>query len=413
MIGPPRRTRVARRLGVPAAAGALIVVTIVALLWAAGLPAGTAATPSPTRAAFALTPSPSAPPSPTPSPTASPLPTPTPSPPPVAATTDGIWLPADQVALATRHPIAVMIDDQASARPQSGLASADVVYQAPAEGGIPRYLAVFQTADPPAIGPVRSSRLYFVAWAAEWRALYVHVGGAPNALAFLGRVNGRLVYDADEYRWGGKAGYLWRITTRVSPHNVYSSGKKLQELARRVGATSAFPTAPWTFKEDIAYRQRPTGGSIVVPYLANRIVYTYDPFSNRYKRSVTGEKAQTDAGTKQHVAPANVVILKMAVGALVNTPSRATNEAKHRLEIRYTGSGEALVFNDGRVVRARWSKASDGAPTVLTYAAGPSKGKPVPLVRGQVFVQVVASGTAVTYSLGRVVPRPPGVAHAE
>jgi hypothetical protein len=260
---------------------------------------------------------------------------------------------------------------------------------------------------------VRSSRLYFIGWAAEYRALYVHVGGAPNALAFLRQVTGRLVYDADEFRWGGKAGYLWRITTRYAPHNVYSSGAKLQALAKRVGATDPLAKAAWTYADDAAYAARPTSGSIVVPYPYNRISYTYDPFTNRYRRAVTGEKTQTDAGTKQVIAPANVVVLKMQIGALANTPSAITNAKKHRLEVQYTGSGTALVFNNGRVIQARWSKASDAAPTLLTYASGPLKGRPVPLVRGQTFVQVVQTSLKVTWTIGKIVPRPPGVANAE
>jgi len=79
-----------------------------------------------------------------------------------------VWLPASEAELATRKPIAVMIDDLAAARPQSGLSMANIVYQAPAEGGIPRYMALFQTQAPAAIGPIRSARLYFVAWAEEW-----------------------------------------------------------------------------------------------------------------------------------------------------------------------------------------------------------------------------------------------------
>ncbi|MGZ6312325.1 MAG: DUF3048 domain-containing protein [Candidatus Limnocylindrales bacterium] len=413
MIGTSRRAFWFRRSWPFLAVGAAVVLGAVGLLWASGLKAGVSSIPTPTLAALGPTTSASPVATPTPSPTPSPLPTPTPSPPPVAATTSGVWLPASQAALATRHPIAVMIDDQAAARPQSGLASADIVYQAPAEGGIPRYMAIFQTANPPAIGPVRSSRLYFIAWAAEYRALYVHVGGAPNALAYLRQVTGRLVYDADEFRWGGGAGYLWRVTTRFAPHNVYSSGAKLEALAKRVGATAPLSQAAWTFRDDLAFARRPNGGSIVVPYSYNRISYTYDPFSNRYRRAVTGEETQVDAGTKQVVAPANVVVLTMRIGTLANTPSAITNQKKHRLEVQYTGSGSALVFNNGGVIQARWSKASDGAPTILTYAAGPLKGQPVPLVRGQTFVQVVAVSTKVTWSLGRIVPRRPGVMNAE
>ncbi|HTS15163.1 MAG TPA: DUF3048 domain-containing protein, partial [Candidatus Sulfotelmatobacter sp.] len=284
----------ARRL--PFIAVALVAVIAVggAALFAAGAfgPAGPTSTPS--HVALAT---PSGPPgtvaptpAPTPSPTATPVPTPspTPVPPPVAATTDGVWLPASEAALATRHPFAVMIDDQAAARPQSGLASADIVWQAPAEGGIPRYMAIFQTTDAPAIGPVRSSRLYFVAWASEWKAMYVHVGGAPNALAYLQANNGKTIYNADEFRWGGGAGYLWRITTRSAPHNVYTSTLKMDQLEARLKATAPQTTTPYTFEDDALPAVRPLSGSIVVPYLANRITYTYDPATNRYRRAVTG-----------------------------------------------------------------------------------------------------------------------------
>ena len=78
----------------------------------------------------------------------SPVPTPVPTPTPVAAVINGTWIPAEQAQKATRHPIAVMIDDAAAARPQSGLADADIFYQALAEGGIPRYMAIFQVGDP-------------------------------------------------------------------------------------------------------------------------------------------------------------------------------------------------------------------------------------------------------------------------
>ena len=84
---------------------------------------------------------------------------------------------------ATRVPIAVMIDDHPDARPQVGLSSADVVWHAPAEGGIPRYMAVFHSHIQTDIGPVRSARDYFVQWAAELGAVYAHSGGSPKALA--------------------------------------------------------------------------------------------------------------------------------------------------------------------------------------------------------------------------------------
>ncbi len=410
-VSPEPRPR-RRPLIVAVTLGAAVVVVGGALL-ASGALGTPGASPTPSLIAAV---SPSATPGPasaTPTipPTASPVPTPspTPTPPPVAATTDGVWLPASQAALATRHPFAVMIDDQALARPQSGLASANIVWQAPAEGGIPRYMAIFQTTDAPAIGPVRSSRLYFVAWATEWKAMYVHVGGAPNALAYLQANSGKTIYNADEFRWGGSAGYLWRITTRFAPHNVYTSTVKMDQLEARLKATAPQTTSPYTFQDDTPPSLRPTSGSIVVPYLANRISYTYDPTTNRYRRAVTGSKVQVDAGTNQPVTPANVVVLMMSVGPLVNAPGASTNQEKHRLELGYVGHGNALVFNNGQVVKAIWSKANMTAPTLLTYASGPQAGQPVPFVRGQIFFQVVATGTTITYKIGSPPPPlPPG-----
>jgi hypothetical protein len=343
----------------------------------------------------------------TPTPTPTPAPTPTATPPPVAATVNGVWVPANQAERATRPAIAVMVDDHPDARPQSGLSDADLIYQAPAEGGIPRYMLVYQASDAPAIGPVRSSRRYFAGWASEWRPLYAHVGGAPNALAFLHQANASLLWDADEYSWPS---YLWRITTRAAPHNVYTSSKRLRELAARLGDTGRVDSPAWSFKDDASLVDRPEGGAVVVPYPWNEVSYRYDRRTNRYLRFVSGGKPQIDAATNRQVAPADVVVLFMSVGPLVNAPGQLNNQAKGRLELGYVGSGDALVFRDGVELRARWSKASDADPTRLTLAAGPQAGDPVALVRGQIAMQVVPIGTPITFTPGahpepRVHPR--------
>ena len=131
------------------------------------------------------------------------------------------------------------------------------------------------------------------------------------------------------------------------------------------------------------------GGSIVVPYRANRITYRYDRENDRYVRGVTGAKTQRDWTTKAVVAPSNVVVLFMGTGQLRNDALGQANEKKHRLDIRYIGTGKALVFRDGQVIKATWSKKNDNAPTRFLYASGPLKGEPIPLVRGQIAIQVV------------------------
>ena len=117
-----------------------------------------------------------------------------------------------------------------------------------AEGGIPRYMAIFQETLPAEVGPVRSARSYYISWAAEWRSMYVHSGGSPQALATLrSKGNGQLVYNADEFR---HATSFHRVTGRFAPHNLYTVAKKLATLAKTVKAKDG-PLAPaWTFAPD-------------------------------------------------------------------------------------------------------------------------------------------------------------------
>jgi hypothetical protein len=310
---------------------------------------------------------------------------------PVAATTNGVLFPWYEAESATRHPIAVMIDDQIKARPQSGLSQADIVYQAPAEGGVPRYMAIFQTQLPESVGPIRSTRLYFVVWAEEWDAMYVHMLGAPNAINRLYQIDGKTIYNADARQW---LRYYQRVTYRVAPHNLYTTSTNLRYIATKLGATAPFTQSPFVFADDPPPVDRPAAGMLVVPYHGNTISYRYDRISNTYPRSVAGEDPQIDFGNKAPIAPSNVIVLYQEIGLL---PVLVGQASKNRLEIQYLGSGRATVYNNGLAIDARWSKATESSPTLLTYASGPLAGQPVPMVRGQIFIQVVPLDLNVTW----------------
>ena len=288
--------------------------------------------------------------------------------------------------VAARRPIAVMIDDLRAARPQSGFNAASVVWQAPAEGGIPRYMLIFQDQEPGSVGPVRSARYYYIAWAAEWRAVYAHVGGSPQAMATLAsQGQGQLVYNADEFRWGGI--FFHRIKERASPHNAYTDGNLLRKMATRIGAHDELQPAAWQFAPDAALETRPYGGLIRVVYPANTITYRYDRATNTYPRTVTGEPAQTDAATGRRVAPSNVMVMLMSFA-----PLNDGHPNKHRLEAKVVGSGKAWISTDGRTTQGTWKKASLTAPTQFFDAAG----NPVTLTVGQTFIQVMPLGSAIT-----------------
>ena len=379
-------------LGLAAVAGVgLGVLAAVAAGPKPTLPVAATSSPSPSATA-----SPSASATATASPTATPPPSPTPSPTATPTPTRAL-VPAPLTgrlvspAVAKRHVVAVMIDDHPDARPQSGFNDASVVWQAPAEGGIPRYMLWFQDSVPPSVGPVRSARLYFLAWAAEWNAVYAHVGGSPQAMKLLREQGqGQLIYNADEFRWGGI--YFHRTKDRFAPHNVYTSGKELYTLSRRLGAKSKVMKAAWRFAPDAGLAFRPEGGTITTVYPWNTITYRYDRATNTYRRSVAGEKRQTDRGRKAFVAPKNVIVMSMSFGPL-NDGSK-----KHRLEAQFIGSGRAWISTNGKTIKGTWRKTSMKSPTRFLDA----NGDPVTLTVGQTFIQVMPKGSKITIKDGKV-----------
>ena len=257
------------------------------------------ATPSPT-----ASPTPTPEPTPTPVPTPSPTPTPEPTPTPVPAPMTGRMVPP---AAALRHPIAVMIDDLGPARPQSGFNSAAVVWQAPAEGGIPRYMMIFQDQVAPDVGPgaQRPLLLHRVGRRVEGdlRARRWVAAGAADA-AREGRRPARL------QRGPVPLGRLVPPDLRraSSPHNVYTDGKELRRLANRVGAEDGPMEPAWRFAPDaplVAASDRRHDPGLVSG--RTRSSTRYDRKTNTYFRTVTREDKQVDAATDKRVAPKNVV----------------------------------------------------------------------------------------------------------
>jgi hypothetical protein len=289
-----------------------------------------------------------------------------------------------------------MVDDLSPARPQSGFSAASVVWHAPAEGGIPRYMLIFAENVPGDVGPVRSARLYYVLWAAEWKAVYAHAGGSPQALARLRQAgNGRLVYNADQFRFGTPE--FWRVDSRDAPHNLYTNGKQLRRIAKQVGAKDKPMKAAWKFALDAPLRIRPKGGRIVVSYLANRIEYDYDRKSNTYLRTVSREGKQKDAATGERVAPKNVVIMIVRFGRL-NDGSN-----KNRLEADLVGKGTAWIATNGKTIKGSWRKKSETAPTKFYD----KQGKEVVLTAGQTFIQVLPDASSVSIKDGKLPPWTP------
>jgi hypothetical protein len=285
-------------------------------------------------------------------------------------------LTGNKVATATAEKqavTAIMIENSPSARPQSGLKDAGIIYEAIAEGGITRYLALYQQEKPALIGPVRSVRMYFVDWLAPYDPSIAHVGGSFYALQ---EVRNGSYRDIDQFFNGN---YYWRSTDRYAPHNVYTSFKNLDALNASKGYTSSSFTG--ITRADPAPATSPTATSIAINFSGPlyNTTYTYDKKNNRYLRFLAGEP---------HLDRENGQITPSVVVAM-HVDMKLVLEDGYREQITTTGSGIATIFQNGTAINVTWHKASRKGQLTFTN----SKGEDVPLVRGQTWIAAVPNGS--------------------
>lgn len=275
---------------------------------------------------------------------------------------------------ATKQPVtAIMIENSPDARPQSGLKQSGVVFEAIAEGGITRFLTLHQQDKPQLIGPVRSLRMYYVDWLAPFNASVAHVGGSAAALAEIRNGNYR---DIDQFF---NAGSYWRATDRYAPHNVYTSFAKLDALNAAKGYTTS--TFTGFSRKDGAASSTPDATSIAVNIsgaLYNS-KYTYDKTTNTYARS-QGGAPHLDREDGQ-ITPSVVIAMKVDMSRVM--------EDGYRESITTTGSGQAIIFQNGTAQKVTWHKAGHTAQLTFTDDAG----KDVALNRGQTWISAVPNSS--------------------
>ncbi|MFO0971772.1 MAG: DUF3048 domain-containing protein [Candidatus Saccharimonadales bacterium] len=159
----------------------------------------------------------------------------------------------------SKRPVTgVMVENSPEARPQSGLKEAGVVFESVAEGGITRFLLLYQEAKPAQIGPVRSVRPQFASWVAAFDAGLAHVGGSDIPLQ---KLRSGKIKDLDQFF---NAGAYTRVTNRAAPHNVYTTDEKLQALNRAKNYNNSNFTS-WKRKKKEAPAETPTASSINIP----------------------------------------------------------------------------------------------------------------------------------------------------
>lgn len=280
-----------------------------------------------------------------------------------------------------QRAIAVTMNNHPEARPQSGLSRVDIVYELLAEGSITRLLAIFQSELPERIGPVRSSRDYFIDIAEGFQSLYIAHGYSPSAKERLlsgeiDQLNG-IQYDGTLFE---------RSTDRQAPHNSYITQESIAKGAEDEGYDLDTPPAPLDFLTDkeVDSLQGDQIGSIQVAYSQDDLFisnYEYDQENEKYSRTSNGEQT-IDAETNNPVVLDNVIVMET---------DHQVMDSEGRRTIDLTSGGKALLFQKGLVREIEW-KDLDGRP--VPY----EDGLPAKLVPGRTWISVVPSLDIVSYS---------------
>lgn len=285
------------------------------------------------------------------------------------------------------RPVAVMIDnDVAASRPQMGLESAYMVYEIIVEGGASRMMALFKNHELEKVGPIRSSRHYFLDYALEHDAIYCHAGWSPKASADIkslgvNNINGIQGDDGSVY---------WRdYTYDRTWHNLYSGVDKLYDKAVNTkkyrGTTDKTHTA--YSDEDITPKTDSSATEIKLPY-SNfyRVGYMYDAENMVYKRYVDGSEHMSQTG--------NVLTAKNIIIYQVKNFNLNDGDNVGRQDIENIGTGSGYYVTNGKVVNINWSKSSRSAKTVYTT----EDGEELVLNPGNTFVQIMPQNTTITIS---------------
>ncbi len=318
-----------------------------------------------------------------------------------------------------RRPLFVMIENHQDARPVAGLSNADIVYEAVAEGGITRFGAVFYCSQDQdvKIAPVRSARVYFIHWAAEYGndPIYVHVGGAhcdpitkqgclnrakADALGLIRKIGWQGINDVNQFSVGFPTFYrdINRLGHPIAiEHTMTTSTYRLWKyLASKRQLTNVNTDGiAWT-KGYQAWKWQKANQ--VKPGQVKEISYGYWPGYSAYNEKwvyldglyqrYNGGQLSVDYNTKKPITTNNLVIL-------FARESKANDGYPNNVHLIYQniGQGRALIFYKGKAIKAKWHKKDLTSRTIFTDLSG----KEIKFVAGKIWISMLPSGNKVSY----------------
>ncbi len=278
---------------------------------------------------------------------------------------------------ATERPRAVMVDnDNSGAWPHAGLTDAYMIYEVPVEGGATRLMALFNEKDTEKIGPVRSSRHYFLDYVLEHDAVYTHFGYSPRAQADIpalgiNNINGVLGGDGDIF-WREGSGW----------HTAFTSMEKIDGMAAKKGYRQNREKAPLLFSpQDVALEEGEVAETVKIPYAGfYSSSFAYDAASLSYKKFMNGSPHIVQE--EPSISVKNIIIMQMRTYPL--------GDGSARINVDTVGSGEGYYITMGRAVPITWEKPSRSGKTVWKTADG----EEILLNPGQTWVMLLPSGVS-------------------
>lgn len=287
-----------------------------------------------------------------------------------------------QIYSGTDRPIAVMIDNNVNAWPQAAINDAYMVYEIIVEGGESRLMALFKNVDVEKIGPVRSSRHYFLDYVMENDAMYAHFGAsyiANEQIPQLGinNINGMLE-DGTTYK---------RDTSRKAPHNATTSTKRLLESANKKGyrTTSNQKSVLNYTTDEILLEDGIDATYVKIPYSSfNRVEYNYNAETKRYTRTSKGRK-QTDWNTGEDITTKNIII--------TFAENYTVNSQNDLQDVKNIGKLKGYYITNGKAIEITCEKTDRKSKTVYKDL----QGNEIKVNDGNTFVQICPINSQVSF----------------
>ncbi len=273
--------------------------------------------------------------------------------------------------------IIVQIENTIEARPQSGIAHADLIYEMEVESTITRLTAFFLSEYPEKVGPVRSARKQQIHLWSEWDYLFSYFGGSEKEGQNIYEIKEELEINSPDNDGMGSGKEFSRSKDRKSPHNSYLN------LSNLIDNTYDYkPERRTIYYDENVEIDGETAEKISLMYRAdNKIEYRYNSETNEYERYINGEQ-MIDIENNQQVAVKNIVV--QYANHYKVTDTVYTN-------IDLIGSGTAEYFTDGIKRTGRWEREDIDSPTMYFD----ENGEKIPFKPGKTFIQIVRNDTKV------------------